>query len=803
MLTRSCRLPFLAPWLLPVLIAGCGVDTRDDVSSAESDLGGNIVGGVGKLPVSPQPPIRNFFVHALGSRCLDFGGQASWAVGSAVVLYGCNGSVAQQVNVLETDLASHDVELRVQNSFCIGVRGDLVAIGQPLELQTCSGSPAQRFALDGDSILTGAMDDAGHIRRDFVIEPAGDVTGARTPLVVGIRDLNDAEYFRFRAVDGSATYPTSGFVFVSATAPRHEVALSLALQRGWGTVVEIDPSVPFTIAGDTHFIAAGTTLRGYRKYTDQGPEIVYSGSAAAAFKADRVTDVRVTGLRLRGPSGQQDLDVARTAGILMVAATPMARTHAINNLIVDHIDASNWTDAAIGIGGEQPDDSAACTTVARTDGRRYSGRVVGNFIHHNLGGYGYGVGVGHGAVLYAQGNVFYMNLDAISSDPQSETAYYAHDNFILSEAPALTWNGHNPWGSDQAFDAHGSDGSGSSTYSGGTAGSLFDIGWNTFLLMTHRNFALRGTPCLAANVHDNVATNGPLSIEAEYTPFSPLPANNAWNVSDPTADLAVGDFDGDHVDDLFVGTGQTWWFSSGGRSEWRLLNRMTETASHLRFGDFDGDGRTDVVRAIGSGLQVSWAGISAWQSLTTTPRTVPISDLAVGDFDGDHNADIFWANGTEWKYAAGGTQWTHLQWSAQRTSDLLFGDFTGDGKTDVFTVLGNQWGIVRGGGAGAFEILRPALTFYTTGLVAADFDGDGFADIGRLSGSTWQSSARGTGAFATLGNAATTAVPLSSLPVGRFDGDARADVLFWQSLHLGIASHAGSTTMTWSQQDMK
>lgn len=287
MLTRSRRLSSLAPWLLPILIAGCGVETRDDAASAESDLGGIVVGGGGNLRISPQSPIRPFFVHALGSRCLDFGGQASWAVGSAVILYGCNGSVAQQVNVVETDLASHDVELRVQNLFCIGVRGGVAALGQPLELQTCNGSPAQRFALDGDAILTGAME-SGHVRRDFVVEPAGDVTSARTPLIVGARDLNDAEYFRFRAVDGSATYPTSGFVFVSATAWDHEATLTFALQRGWGTVVEIDPSVPFVIASDTRRIAAGTTLRGYRKYTDQGPEIVYTGSDASAFLADRV-----------------------------------------------------------------------------------------------------------------------------------------------------------------------------------------------------------------------------------------------------------------------------------------------------------------------------------------------------------------------------------------------------------------------------------------------------------------------------------------------------------------------------------
>jgi hypothetical protein len=33
----------------------------------------------------------------------------------------------------------------------------------------------------------------------------------------------------------------------------------------------------------------------------------------------------------------------------------------------------------------------------------------------------------------------------------------------------------------------------------------------------------------------------------------------------------VGDFDGDRIDDVFLSTGATWWFSSGGQAEWRLL----------------------------------------------------------------------------------------------------------------------------------------------------------------------------------------------------------------------------------------
>ena len=208
---------------------------------------------------------RPFYVRSLGHRCLDFGGEAFWAVGAPVFVYDCNGSVAQQVRIKEIDAASHDVELRVRDRFCLGVRGGQVIPGQPLELQRCDGSPAQRFATDGDAILMGTQA-AGRVSREYVIEPEQGRTPNRTPLVVGPRDLSDAEYFRFQAVDGSDSRPTSGFVRAS-----NEATLGLALSKGWGTVIEVGDLV----FRGTRRINAGVTLRGYRKFTDQGPEIAF------------------------------------------------------------------------------------------------------------------------------------------------------------------------------------------------------------------------------------------------------------------------------------------------------------------------------------------------------------------------------------------------------------------------------------------------------------------------------------------------------------------------------------------------
>ena len=98
------------------------------------------------------PADGTFYFHDLGHRCVDFGGRDFWHTGAPVVIYSCNGTIAQQIRVKELD-ASHDVELRVSPLFCIGVKGGQVTLGQPLELQTCAGSPARRFAVDGDSLL--------------------------------------------------------------------------------------------------------------------------------------------------------------------------------------------------------------------------------------------------------------------------------------------------------------------------------------------------------------------------------------------------------------------------------------------------------------------------------------------------------------------------------------------------------------------------------------------------------------------------------------------------------------------------
>ncbi|CAN5925186.1 hypothetical protein BH11MYX4_BH11MYX4_26250 [soil metagenome] len=746
--------------------------------------------GTATVNVVLPPPIsdRLFYFRGLGNRCWDFGGEAWWQSGAPVFLYSCNGSIAQQVRVKEID-ATHDVELRVQN-FCLGVKGGRVVAGQPLELQTCDRkSSAQRFALYGDAVLMGTQASELKVARDFVIESQGERTAERTPLVVGPRDANDAEYYRTVAVDGSGAAPTSGFVTVS-----NEATLDWAIGLGWGTVIQVDDRQSLVVSSPTwKRLRAGTTLRGYRKYAYQGPEISFPGKPVDGQDVFHVEEgnVRITGLRLRGPSRSTDGSLPYYHAITAVDGY---------DVLVDHIDGSDWTGAVVNIIGQ---DGSQIIQQCFIDPAQYPPyprptpvRVVGSFLHHNVrDGGGYGVGIGDGAFPLVRGNVFYMNRHSVSSDGRRTTGYVAHDNFVLSSEPDYgTWPNSNY---EQEFDKHGT--LDPPHWRGGLSDDYVDFGWNTFLATNTINIDERGTPCRFTAIHDSVFLQGSGgALESLSTDPSKLSRYaNQFNASNPTDDLAVGDFDGDGLDDVFVGTGTGWWFSSSGRAEWRLLSRKIERASALRFGDFDGDGRTDVLALNGSLVQVSWAGVSEWETINSIG--FPLSDLAIGDFDGDRKADIFLATGSDFYYAPGGRTWQYFASSNQRTSALRFGDFDADHKTDVFAVVGTEWQMVRGG-TSAWTTLRSALTSNTNGLVVADFDGDGYADVARQSGGAWQYAARGWGGFVTLRS---TSDSLADRPIGRFDGDAKADVLLWNGRQLSLASGARDPLIAYSRQDVR
>ena len=193
----------------------------------------------------------------------------------------------------------------------------------------------------------------------------------------------------------------------------------------------------------------------------------------------------------------------------------------------------------------------------------------------------------------------------------------------------------------------------------GIAGNYFDVGWNTLLGLRKSydgqakvNVNVRGTPCHRIDLHHNVFRRSKSkSIASQVLD----PANkfkrwaNIFNDWAPMNDLAVGGFDGDGIDDVFVGDRLVLLVRRPSRMA--LPNQMPEKASALRFGDFDGDGRTDVLALHNGQINNSWAGGSPWQTVNVTAWG--LSDLAVGDFDGDGRSDLFLATDTAWFVAPG------------------------------------------------------------------------------------------------------------------------------------------------------
>jgi len=434
-----------------------------------------------------------------------------------------------------------------------------------------------------------------------------------------------------------------------------------------------------------------------------------------------------------------------------------------------------------------------------------------------------------------------MNRHAIAADGQARDGYSARFNLVLSNVPSYGTTKR-----EQAdFDMHGSDGS--SHHTGGIGGGAVEIARNTFLGTDGRlNFDLRGMACEKDRFVDNVSTqqrgdalrwyvprtnfsnnvfkrlceaelktkddrvehNGYCGVQVKH-PYSPpvwlTVSGNNFGATNPTHRLGVGDFDGDGRDDLFLATGQAWYFSPAGIVEWRYLSAQTERVDAVKFGDFDGDRRTDVLVRRDGDLYVSWGGLSRLEPIN--PEDHPIADYAIGDFDGDGKADIFYANGTQWFVSSGGVSaFVPFAPFPQRVSELRFGHFNDDRKTDVFGVVSGRWRVVFAG-TQVWQELGGPRTSSVAQLVVADFDGDRRADVvTSLTNDNrrwhWMMSKSGTGPF--------TRVRLDNFPIllgvgiGAFDETPGADVITWGGDRIwDLVSVARDDRRRWCTQEMR
>jgi FG-GAP-like repeat len=123
---------------------------------------------------------------------------------------------------------------------------------------------------------------------------------------------------------------------------------------------------------------------------------------------------------------------------------------------------------------------------------------------------------------------------------------------------------------------------------------------NAFLYDADNAIRLRGTPQIGmyvgANVFRHDSPDGAMSQTETglYIEYANGVDTNRYGI-DGSTQLGSCDFDGDGINDAFMATGVTLWYSSGGTMPWAYLNASTARLADVTLADFDGDGRCDVL----------------------------------------------------------------------------------------------------------------------------------------------------------------------------------------------------------------
>ncbi|HEY5756145.1 MAG TPA: hypothetical protein VIU34_09985, partial [Steroidobacter sp.] len=456
-------------------------------------------------------------------------------------------------------------------------------------------------------------------------------------------------------------------------------------------------------------------------------------------------NVRISGFRLYGPSfGQQSVD---DIGIHIVRCL---------NIEISNMEIAGWGGQAIqilddpepGPGQEQPENREG-----ERIGRPEQIRVFGNYIHNNQHPRstfdnhtaGYGVDVHHGAWAQVYENVFDFNRHAIAAAGDTG-GYEALRNLVLKGGGVHYTTPIGGTFHTHAFDIHGSGDNGF----GGQAGIRFSFVHNSFQYLSGAAIEIRGRPHERIFIHDNAFPHEGLEDDwgddaihvddDDDLDVIELGPNNRIDF-DPYGRYGVCDFDGDGVDDLFLATGQTWWFSSAGEFQWTYLATRRERLDQVRLGYFDNDQRCDVLTQSGPDWVISSGGITWWTSIGQFGA--PLNEVAFGQFDPrirDHRPGVTRRTTHAFRRTSSGEwlvtplsapAWEHAQSSSFAMNRLRFGDFTGDGVTDVLAVQGGRWSI-SASARGSWQRLNDHLADDVRTLLIADLNHNNIDDLIRF-----------------------------------------------------------------------
>jgi len=566
-----------------------------------------------------------------------------------------------------------------------------------------------------------------------------------------------------------------------------------------------------------HGLGVGScvTIKGTRNGLDPGALLIsenrYVPGAVFEVTGD---NVRIEGLRFRGPVTTDDRD-------------PMDHSvHAIgisgdaSRVLIDNNVFEFWS---VGVSVFRAWPGPWDATIEKSDCRDKAPliSITRNYFNRNaVENLGYGVGVFRGCTrIY--GNLFNKNRHAVAASGETSydggtlhgKGYIARYNYVLEGGFTECAYGFCYW--NQHFDVHGT---GSGGY-GGDAGEYVVIASNTIrgeqtygVDATRAAFMLRGRAAILASFHDNVVVhdnageavrlkagedcrvmkNG--TIQYSHDLCNLKVAQNRYD-TDTKNQLAVGDFDGDGRDDVFLANGTAWWYSSAGLTEWRFLQASNLRISDLRFGRFNHDARTDVLFSDGVNWWVSMGGVRLPQLLRNDGAR--LTDCVFGEFDGDGLTDALRADGWTWSLSSGGSgPWILKQENRVRAADLRVGDFTGDGIIDeVFWIESHKWHLWHPTvNLVSEDTAKPVLDSDMDLLVVADFDGDRRADLAKTDGDAWIWLRGGTYSWALLrdSDGQSEYKDIRAALLGRFTpNDSRVDAIRYASARFADAFKYG------------
>jgi len=241
-----------------------------------------------------------------------------------------------------------------------------------------------------------------------------------------------------------------------------------------GEVVYVLPDAVIDLTGTMNIlIPPGVTLAGNRGHNGAPGPLIFTDdpNTRPLFRIDG-PNVRITGLRIRGPNGEVGVErdaVPRSGGI-----------QANHDAEIDNNEIYNWVYGGVIVGG-----------VAK------NAYIHHNYIHHcQWTGLGYGAVV-HNGFMVVEANIFDYYRHAIAGGGVLGSGYEARYNLVLDNAVS------------HAFDMHGGGDYCPNRATPCTAEELRSAGdrvhihHNTFLVTQRTPIVIRGVPRESLEIHHN------------------------------------------------------------------------------------------------------------------------------------------------------------------------------------------------------------------------------------------------------------------------------------------------------------